>query len=73
MYYNLSIERGEAYRSDLSKQFTGLGVIAMKHDLLSGILYGVVIGLFFTAQLSAHLPLLVIVAVLFGAKMISLK
>lgn len=50
-----------------------MGVIAMKHDLLSGILYGVVIGLFFTPQLSAHLPLLVIVAVLFGAKMISLK
>ena len=45
----------------------------MKHDLLSGILYGVVIGLFFTPQLAAHLPLLVIVAVLFGAKMISLK
>ena len=45
----------------------------VKHDLLSGILYGVVIGLFFTAQLSTHLPLLVIVAVLFGAKMISLK
>ncbi len=45
----------------------------IKHDLLSGLLYGVVLGLFFTAQLSAHLPLLVIVAVLFGARMISIK
>jgi F0F1-type ATP synthase assembly protein I len=50
-----------------------MGVSPVKHDLLSGILYGVVIGLFFTAQLGPHLPLLVIVAVLFGAKMISLK
>lgn len=45
----------------------------IKHDLLSGLLYGVVIGLFFTTQLAGHLPLIVILAVLFGAKMISLK
>ena len=51
-----------------------LGVIRMiKHDLLSGLLYGVVLGLFFASQLSSHLPLIVILAVLFGAKMISLK
>ena len=50
------------------------GVIPMiKHDLLSGLLYGVVIGLFFVDNLAGHLPLLVIVAVLFGAKMISIK
>ncbi len=51
-----------------------MGVINMvKHDILSGLLYGVVIGLFFAPNLAAHLPLLVIVAVLFGAKMISIK
>ncbi len=45
----------------------------IKHDLLSGLLYGIVLGLFFAPNLAAHLPLIVIVAVLFGAKMISLK
>jgi len=51
-----------------------VGVIRMiKHDLLSGLLYGVVLGLFFASQLGSHLPLIVILAILFGAKMISLK
>lgn len=51
-----------------------VGVIRMiKHDLLSGLFYGIVLGLFFASQLSSHLPLIVILAVLFGAKMISLK
>ena len=45
----------------------------MKHDLLSGLLYGVVLGLFFAPQLAGHLPLIVILAVLFGAKMLSIK
>ena len=45
----------------------------LKHDLLSGLLYGIVLGLFFAPQLGAHLPLIVILAVLFGARMISLK
>ena len=45
----------------------------MKHDLLSGLFYGVVLGLFFAPQLGAHLPLIVILAVLFGANMISIK
>ena len=50
------------------------GVIQMlRHDLLSGILYGVVLGLVFTTQLSAHLPLLVILAIFVGAKMIDIK
>ena len=44
-----------------------------RHDLLSGILYGIVLGLVFSTQLTAHLPLLVILAVFVGAKMISLK
>ncbi len=45
----------------------------MKHDLLSGLLYGIVLGLFFAPQLGGHLALIVILAILFGAKMISLK
>lgn len=51
-----------------------MGVIPMlRHDLLSGLLYGVVLGLVFTAQLSAHLPLLVILAIFIGARMIDIK
>ena len=50
------------------------GVIVMlRHDLLSGILYGIVLGLVFAAPLSAHLPLLVILAIFVGAKMINVK
>ena len=45
----------------------------IKHDLLSGLLYGVVLGLFFAPQLATHLPLIVILAILFGARMLSLK
>lgn len=45
----------------------------LRHDLLSGLLYGVVLGLVFTTQLSAHLPLLVILAIFIGARMIDIK
>ena len=51
-----------------------MGVIQMlRHDLLSGILYGIVLGLVFSTQLGAHLPLLVILAIFVGAKMIDVK
>ena len=50
------------------------GVIVMlRHDLLSGILYGIVLGLVFAAPLASHLPLLVILAIFVGAKMINVK
>ena len=45
----------------------------IKSDILSGLLIGVVLGLVFTAELSQHLAVIVILAVLFGAKMISIK
>lgn len=45
----------------------------IKYDVLTGLLVGVVLGLVFTAPLAAHLPLLVILAIVFGGRMISLK
>ncbi len=45
----------------------------IKSDLLSGLLVGVTLGLIFTAQLAPHLAVIVILAVVFGTKMISLK
>lgn len=45
----------------------------VKSDILTGTLIGIVIGLLFTAQLSPYLALIVILAVLFGAKMVHLK
>ncbi len=45
----------------------------IKHDLLSGLLVGVTLGLVFTAQLAPHLATIVILAVLFGGRMISIK
>jgi hypothetical protein len=64
---------GRSYRNSAPKAVPLKGVIPMKHDLLSGLLYGVVLGLFFAPQLAGHLPLIVILAVLFGAKMLSIK
>ena len=45
----------------------------LRHDLLSGILYGIVLGLVFAAPLGVHLPLLVVLAIFVGAKMINVK
>ncbi len=45
----------------------------MRTDLLTGVLFGVVVGLMFAAQLGPHLPILVIVALILGTKIISLK
>ena len=50
-----------------------LGVMDMvKSDLLSGLLVGVALGLYFTPQLAPHLAIIVILAVVFGTKMIRL-
>ncbi len=45
----------------------------VKHDLLTGLLIGVILGLTFTAQLAPHLAVIVILAVVFGGKMINLR
>ena len=45
----------------------------IKGDLLSGLLVGIVLGLVFTPQLSAHLAIIVVLAVAFGEKMITLR
>ena len=45
----------------------------VKSDVLTGILVGVILGLTFTAPLTPHLGLIVILTVIFGAKMISVK
>ena len=45
----------------------------VKSDLLTGLLIGVILGLTFTTQLSPHLAVIVILAVVFGTKMIHLK
>ena len=50
------------------------GVIRMiKFDILTGLLIGVVLGLVFTPQLTPHLAVIVILAVLFGGRMIHVK
>ncbi len=45
----------------------------MRHDLVSGLLIGIVLGLTFTTQLGPHLAVIVILAIVVGGKMISLK
>jgi hypothetical protein len=51
-----------------------MGVSQMiKHDLLTGLFIGVILGLTFTAQLAPYLAVLVILAVVFGGRMINLK
>ncbi len=44
-----------------------------KSDILTGLLTGVALGLLFTAQLAPHLYVIVILAVLFGGRMINIK
>ena len=65
--------RGRLIAKRRSKVLLWEVIVMVKHDLLSGLLYGVVLGLFFSPQLVTHLPLIVILAILFGARMISLK
>ena len=45
----------------------------IKADIFTGVLIGLVLGLVYTAPLAPHLTLIVILAVVFGAKMIHLK
>jgi hypothetical protein len=45
----------------------------IKSDLLTGLFIGVIVGLVFTSQLAPHLAVLVILAVVFGTKMIDIK
>ena len=45
----------------------------IKSDILTGLLVGVTLGLVFTAQLAPHLAVIVILAVVFGGRMISIK
>ena len=48
-------------------------MIMFKSDTLTGLLIGVILGLVFTAELAPHLAVIVILAVVFGARMIHLK
>ena len=45
----------------------------VKSEILTGLLIGIVLGLVFTADLAPHLAVIVILAVLFGVKMISIR
>ena len=45
----------------------------IKSDGLTGLLIGVVVGLVFSGPLTPHLGVIIILAVVFGAKMISTK
>lgn len=45
----------------------------MRHDLVTGLLIGIVLGLTFTAQLGPHIAVIVILAVVVGGRMINLK
>lgn len=45
----------------------------VRSDLLTGILAGVILGLVFTAQLAPYLSMIVILAVLFGMKVIGFR
>lgn len=45
----------------------------IKSDLLTGLFIGVIVGLVFTSQLAPHLAVIVILAVVFGTKMIDIK
>ncbi len=44
-----------------------------KSDILTGLLVGVSVGLIFTDKLAPHLAVIVILAIVFGGKMIHLK
>ncbi len=60
--------------AEVSKSCPCKGVIQMiKYDTLSGILIGIVLGLVFTGPLTPHLGVLVILAVVFGTKVLSMK
>ena len=56
-----------------SKYCSLTGVISMRHDILTGLFVGLILGLTFTPYLAPHLALIVILAVVFGGKMISVK
>lgn len=45
----------------------------IKSDLLTGLLVGVTLGLIFTAQLTPHLAVIVILAVVFAGRMVNIK
>ena len=45
----------------------------IKSDIFAGLLIGIVLGLVFTADLTPHLAVIAVLAVLFGAKMVGLK
>ncbi|MGH7198588.1 MAG: hypothetical protein ACREH5_07625 [Candidatus Omnitrophota bacterium] len=45
----------------------------IKSELLTGLFIGVIVGLVFTSTLAPHLAVLVILAVVFGTKMIDIK
>ncbi len=65
---------GVPIEAEVSKSCPFKGVIQMiKYDTLSGILIGIVVGLVFTAPLAPHLGVIVILAVVFGTKVLSMK
>ena len=43
----------------------------IKSDILSGALFGIVVGLVFTAPLTPYLGVIVILAVVFGSKLMT--
>ena len=45
----------------------------IKSDTLAGIMIGIVVGLVFTTPLTPHLGVIVILAVVFGTRLLSLK
>ena len=60
--------------SESSKYYSSKGVISMiKSDTLAGILIGIVVGLVFTTPLTPHLGVIVILAVVFGTRLLSMK
>ena len=60
--------------TESSKLCSLKGVIQMiKSDILAGMLIGIVVGLVFTTPLAPHLGVIVILAVVFGTKLFSLK
>ena len=44
-----------------------------RHDLLTGLVIGAVIGVLYTAELAVHMPILVILGVFLGLKVVSTK
>ena len=68
-------KRRDAYKHRLTSNITSQQeVIEMvKYDVLTGLLVGLVLGLAFTPTLAPHLATIVILAVIFGARMISFK